>query len=90
MNKQIPRSDEVVDTARVQAALDAMAQAITARLAGRQPLAIAVMNGGLICAGQLLTRLAFPLELSYVHVRRYGQATTGGDLVWVSGPHEPV
>jgi hypoxanthine phosphoribosyltransferase len=48
------------------------------------------MNGGLIFAGQLLPRLAFPLECSYVHVRRYGQGTTGGELVWIAGPHEPV
>lgn len=90
MNKHMPHSDEVVDAARVQAALDALARDITARLAGRNPLAVTVMNGGLIFAGQLLPRLAFPLELSYVHVRRYGKETTGGELVWVAGPHEPV
>lgn len=90
MNKDMPHSDEIVDSARVQAALASMARDITARLAGRKPLVITVMNGGLIFAGQLLPRLAFPLELSYVHVRRYGPETTGGELVWIAGPHEPV
>lgn len=63
---------------RRNTALDALARDITARLADRKPLVITVMNGGLIFAGQLLPRLAFPLAVSYVHVRRYGKETTGG------------
>jgi hypoxanthine phosphoribosyltransferase len=90
MTVELPRSDEVVSAAEVQAALDRLAAEIGARLAGRHPLVIAVMNGGLIFAGQLLPRLTFPLELSYVHVRRYGRDTSGGELVWIAGPHEPV
>ncbi len=90
MTKDIPRSDEVVSAAEVQAALDRMASDITARLAGRQPLVLPVMNGGLVFAGQLLPRLPFALDLSYVHVRRYGRETRGGELVWISGPHESV
>jgi hypoxanthine phosphoribosyltransferase len=87
---ELPRSEEVVSAADVQAVLDRLAVEIDSRLAGRHPLVITVMNGGLIFAGQLLPRLTFPLECSYVHVRRYGQGTTGGELVWIAGPHEPV
>jgi hypoxanthine phosphoribosyltransferase len=90
MKNLLPPSDEVIGSAAVQAALDRMAVEIEARLAGRNPLVVTVMNGGLIFAGQLLPRLGFALELSYVHVRRYGQGTTGGELVWIAGPHEPV
>lgn len=90
MISELPRSDEVVGEAEVQAALDRLAVEIGSRLAGHHPLVITVMNGGLIFAGQLLPRLAFPLELSYVHVRRYGQDTSGGELVWIAGPHDPV
>ncbi|HEY5559023.1 MAG TPA: hypoxanthine-guanine phosphoribosyltransferase [Steroidobacteraceae bacterium] len=90
MNGELPRSDEVVSAADVQAALDRIAIQITARLAGRHPLVITVMNGGQIFAGQLLPRLTFSLDCSYVHVRRYGNATSGGELVWITGPHEPV
>src|SRR5262245_39254401 len=67
-----------------------MACEITSRLAGREPLVVTVMNGGLVFAGQLLPRLNFALDLSYVHVRRYGRETRGGELVWISGPHESV
>ncbi len=90
MNNLLPRSDEVVGAAAVEAALDRLAGEITARLAARNPLVVTVMNGGLIFAGQLLPRLGFALELSYVHVRRYGRETSGGELVWIAGPHEPV
>ena len=90
MKNVLPPSDEIVGSAGVQAALDRMAAEIGGRLAGRNPLVVTVMNGGLIFAGQLLPRLEFALELSYVHVRRYGRDTTGGELVWIAGPHEPM
>jgi len=90
MNDRPPDSDEIIPAAGIQAALDRLAREIGARLAGRNPLVITVMNGGLVFAGQLLPRLAFPLEISYVHVHRYGHGTTGGELVWIAGPHEPV
>ncbi len=90
MTQNIPRSEEVVCAAEVQAALERMAGEITGRLAGRNPLVLTVMNGGLVFAGQLLPRLPFALEIGYVHVRRYGRETRGGELVWISGPHESV
>jgi hypoxanthine phosphoribosyltransferase len=90
MTTDIPRSEEVVGAAEVQSALDRLATDITARLAGRHPLVLTVMNGGLVFAGQLLPRLPFALDLSYVHVRRYGRDTKGGELVWIAGPHESV
>ncbi len=90
MTHNVPRSEEVVSAAEVQAALDRMAAEITARLAGRHPLVLTVMNGGLVFAGQLLPRLPFALEVGYVHVRRYGREAKGGELVWIAGPHESV
>ncbi|HEX9707997.1 MAG TPA: hypoxanthine-guanine phosphoribosyltransferase [Steroidobacteraceae bacterium] len=90
MSSAIPRSDEVVSAEAVQSALDRMAAEITARLSGSHPLVVTVMEGGQVFAGQLLTRLPFALDCSYVHVRRYGRDTSGGELVWIAGPHEPV
>ena len=86
----LPQSDEIIPATEIQAALDRMAEEITARLGHSNPLVITVMNGGLVFAGQLLPRLAFALECSYVHVRRYGADTQGGELVWIAGPQEPV
>lgn len=82
---ELPRSDEIIPTAGIQAALERMAREITARLSHSNPLVITVMNGGLVFAGQLLPRLAFLLECSYVHVRRYGAGTQVGELVWIAG-----
>lgn len=85
-----PGSVLVIPRHEVDAALDRLAQAITADLAGARPIAVTVMNGGLVFAGQLLTRLAFPLECDYIHVRRYGRLTQGGELEWIAGPHVDV
>ena len=90
MTQDVPRSDEIVSAEAVQTALDRMAHDITARLSDRHPLVITVLNGGLVFAGQLLPRLPFALEISYVHVRRYGRETKGGELVWIAGPQESV
>ncbi len=90
MKDELPDSDEIISATVIQAALQRLAREITARLSHSNPLVIAVMNGGLVFAGQLLPQLAFPLEISYVHVRRYGAGTQGGELVWIAGPQEPV
>lgn len=70
----------------VEAALSEMARAITERLANQAPIILTVMNGGLIIAGQLLTRLRFPLQQDYLHAGRYGQQTQGGELHWLAKP----
>ena len=90
MTESVPRSEEIASAAEVQAALQRMAGEITARLGASRPLVVTVMNGGLVFAGQLLPRLPFALELTYVHVRRYGREASGGELVWIAGPHDSV
>lgn len=74
----------------VSAAIDQVAAAITAQLAERFPLVLTVMGGAVVFAGQLLTRLSFPLECDYVHVSRYGNATRGSELKWVRETHLPI
>ena len=75
-------ADCLADEARVAAAVSAVAQRITAELAGEFPVVLCVMRGGVVFAGQVLTQLRFPLEFDYVHATRYGDATTGGALQW--------
>lgn len=71
---------------QVGKALDNMAQAITRDLAGQNPLFICVMSGAVVTMGHLLTRLAFPLEVDYVHATRYRGDTRGGELHWLARP----
>ena len=74
----------------VEKALDKMANDITAALASSNPVLLCVMNGGLITAGKLATRLAFPLQIDYLHATRYRQQTSGADLQWKAYPSLPL
>ena len=72
----------------VAAAFDRMAGEITAALDGTLPIVLCVLNGGIIPAGHLLTRLAFSLETDYLHATRYRGKTTGErDIAWLCKPH---
>lgn len=66
----------------VDAALDRLAREINATLADSFPVALCVMGGAVIFAGQLLPRLEFPLEFDYLHATRYGDTTQGGRIEW--------
>ena len=86
----LKRAELLYSTAEVEKALAQMAEQITARLSGTNPLVMSVMNGGLIPAGQLLTRLAFPLRQDYIHATRYRGNTIGSGLEWVCHPQTPL
>ena len=84
-------ADCLVTGAEIDQALDRMAQAITDALAESNPLVICVMTGGLVAAGQLLTRLNFPLELDYLHATRYRGETSGGaEVHWLAEPRNSL
>jgi hypoxanthine phosphoribosyltransferase len=75
---------------QVEAALDAMAVAITKRLSDSNPVLLCIMNGGLIVCGKLATRLNFLLQMDYLHATRYRDKTVGADLQWKSYPETPL
>ena len=70
----------------VDAAIDRIAQELTAALVDAEPVVMCVMTGGLFFSGQLLGRLAFPLHLDYVHASRYQNNTAGTELSWQAQP----
>jgi len=74
----------------VETALDRLAAAITDRLQNCDPLVLVVMNGALIPAGLLLSRLDFPLQIDYLHATRYCSGTRGGTLNWIARPSVTV
>lgn len=74
----------------IETALDRMARAITAQLAGTDPLVLAVLTGGMIPASNLVLRLDFPLTLDYLHATRYRGATHGGELHWLAHPRHDI
>ena len=83
-------ADCLFSAAEVEAALDRLAAAITAKHRDNNPLILCVMNGGLITTGCLLLRLDFPLEHDYLHATRYRGATSGGELHWKAEPGIPL
>ena len=84
-----PDPQQLLDNAELIASAEAV-QDTLARLAkeigtdvGKTfPLVLAVMGGAVVFAGQLLPRLAFPLEFDYLHVTRYRGNTRGGAIEW--------
>jgi hypoxanthine phosphoribosyltransferase len=84
------RAEQIVDAASVLHAVDQVAVRIALRLQDANPWVLTVMHGALPFAGWLLPRLAFPLEVGYLHVSRYRNDTAGGDLRWHSQPEYPL
>lgn len=84
------KADCLKSAQEVDAALSRMAQQITERLAGSNPVAICIMNGGLFVTGKLVDKLQFALELDYLHATRYGAELTGGNLLWKMKPERSL
>lgn len=90
LNEMLASCDCLVDAEKMQAVYEKLAEEITQVLSDRLPVVLAVMNGGLIPAGALLSRLDFPLEIGYVHATRYRGETQGGTLQWLALPQIPL
>ena len=70
----------------VEEVIDGLAENISAALADKNPIVLTVMNGGLIFAAKLATRMNFPLQMDYLHASRYRDRTRGSDLEWKHYP----
>lgn len=81
-------ADLICSAEAVAAAVRRMAADISAVLAETNPLVLSVMGGAVVFTGNLLPQLAFPLDFDYIHVTRYGDETSGGELRWIAAPRE--
>ena len=84
------KADLIYSEQDVEAALDRLASEITQKLADQDPIAICIMNGGLIAAGKLLPKLNFPLRVDYLHATRYHGQTSAGELNWLQRNHQEL
>ncbi len=82
----LAQADCLHDAQAVQDAYDRLARAIGAHYAGRNPLLLCVMIGGLAPTAEITRRLTLPFELDYLHATRYRGTTQGGGLVWKRQP----
>jgi hypoxanthine phosphoribosyltransferase len=83
-------ADLLFDEQEVEAALDQMAQQINSKLAGTNPVFLCVLNGGIVAAGRLLTRLTMPLTIDSVNASRYQNKIMGSALEWTLKPGTPL
>jgi len=86
----LDEADLLVPAEAAALAVRRVAGEIALRLADANPLVLAVMGGAVVFTGQLLPLLAFPLDFDYLHVTRYGDVTTGGQLEWIVKPRSAV
>lgn len=85
----LEHSDLVSSAAEVDAAIGKVAAEIQRQFKDKYPLALIVMGGAVVFAGQLLPKLRMPLDLDYIHATRYGAATRAGGIEWrVEPPRE--
>jgi hypoxanthine phosphoribosyltransferase len=82
----LQRAEPMCSEQDVARALTRVAAEIAAQLAGAYPLVLAVANGAIVFAGELLPRLGFALEFEVIRVSRYRDQTTGGALNWLLAP----
>jgi len=75
-------AEEVCSAATVAQAVTRIAAEIARVLANDNPLVLSVMGGAVVFTGHLLPLLRFPLDYDYLHLTRYGNATTGGRIEW--------
>jgi len=88
---EILQTAELIHSAAaVDAAIARVAAEITAKLKDRYPLVLSVMGGAVVFTGRVLPLLTFPLDFDYLHVTRYGDVTTGGQLAWIVEPRADV
>jgi hypoxanthine phosphoribosyltransferase len=89
--RQIKREADCLFTAtHVERAIDNLAASISEKLEEKNPIVISMMNGGMVLGGQLITKLGFPLQVSYVHARRDKDNAQSNAIHWLALPGEPV
>lgn len=83
-------ADLLFSPQQIDHAIEQMAAGINRDLTATNPVVYAVMYGALVLMGHLVTRLNFPLEISYLHATRYRNQTTGSQLDWRTFPVQDV
>lgn len=82
----LKRSECLITESRIHAAYDKLAATLNLHYATMNPIILIVLNGGLIPAGHLLTRLSFMHRMDYIHATRYKDNKGTNDLLWKAKP----
>lgn len=79
-------SECLISSLEVSAAYERLAASINLHYAGQNPIVMVVMNGGLIPAGQLLTKFTFYHRMYYIHATRYRDNQGTHEVAWKFKP----
>lgn len=90
VNRVMQEADCLFNQQQVRAAMDVMADKITAVMKDTNPLLLCLMSGAMVVGGKLLPRLDFPLQLDYIHATRYRNSTAGFELEWLVKPRHDL
>lgn len=74
------------DNDQIDHAISRMANSISTDLNQSNPILLPIMNGGLTLGAALMKHMQFPLQLDYLHVTRYRESTSGGEVEWIYKP----
>jgi hypoxanthine phosphoribosyltransferase len=86
-NKILPPNSQVlINRQQINRNIDTLATQINHDYAGKEVAFLTIMNGGMIFASALATRLDLDMEMDYLQLSRYGKSQTGGQLVWKYQP----
>ena len=86
----LAEADLLCDEKCVQEEVERLAAEITAVLKDEFPVVLSVMGGAAVFTGQLLPKLAFPLEFGAIEVTRYNNDIQGREIAWRLAPRDNV
>ena len=80
----------VFSNTEILRAVESLADKLNQQFNDETLLVLCVMQGGLIFSGHLIPKLNCMVEIDYIHVSRYNNKTSGGQLLWKAYPHTPL
>jgi hypoxanthine phosphoribosyltransferase len=85
--KILPNGSQVlINKQQIDEAINKLAEQINNDYNDKPVAFLTIMNGGMIFAAALSTRLNIDMEMDYLQLSRYGKSQTGGQLVWKYQP----
>ena len=76
----------VYSASQIKTAVEKIGFQLAARITGKNPILLCVMNGGLTLSADLMRRMDCDIRFDYLQVARYRDKTTGGSLHWLKEP----
>ncbi len=79
----IPAQAELLfSSEQIETGIKELAEKLSNELSEKNPVFIVLMNGALMFGAHLLKYLNFPLQVDYLHLSRYSDGLTPGELQW--------